>query len=306
MPKETNGVRGHESAPKDDGEPAVASAKDLIDRGQLDPDDYRRMLRAIIVQYVDEQLLDQKPNVIDNRDFVPRLIEQNQAKDKPTPREVYTAYIACYGTRALWNLAGEDVERGYVPELAEEIGVGLVNSLDRDGLLSDLAMGYDDIELNPRFRRAVAQYGGEFSQWGLFHHSRPRDEQLDIDSGATAALQASGSRYAPGETVAPLDQYQIRANYSAGLDYICQQFWSEMKQAEAARDEAVRAAWEGVDQTEPDDSPAILAADEQQWRVVDAYLEQIDRIKAARQAAVDDLVARGPQLDEPVWIELET
>ena len=97
------------------------SAEELINRGELDIEDYKGMLITLF-NYNDSK--PHNPFRYDEDKF-PKMVEESLAIGRQIPGEAYRAYIWMFGTRGLQKLvfsASQSVELGYVPELAEESG----------------------------------------------------------------------------------------------------------------------------------------------------------------------------------------
>ena len=276
---------GPEQAPDNVAETTLPSAQELIDRGELDLDDYKSMLQATLFDH-------------DMR-YVPKLLKENQANGKAIPKEAYTAYIDRFGVAGMQELAWNDhLETSYIPELAEVIGGDMAGP--KDEMLMQLIKQHEDVKFDPRFQRAVARYGGGSSQFKLFQWDRSVAAK-GIYPEAVDALRARGSRFAPYPPH-EADRSQAELRYEGGLVEIRNEHWSSLKQAKETRDEAIRAAWDGVD-----DEPASnageshqpgeseLAADQKQWQAIFTYLEEIDKAKTTREQTVDKLIAQGPR-----------
>ena len=260
---------------------ALPNAEELIERGELDPNDYRLMLLATLFDL--------------DMDYVPELLRENQANGKPIPREAYTAYIEAFGDRGIRRLANTaDLETSYIPELAMEIGVEM-NGLDADELLNKLVDRYEDIKFDPRFQRAVAQYGGGFSQFKLFDKRNEDVVVKGIDPGAVDALMARGSEYAPHASPETESRLQAKSNYGHAVTKIREEHWSRLKQARQTRNEAIRSADdESAGNTTGEShkpSESELVAEEKKWQAIFAHLKEIDQANTAQEQAVNGLVA---------------
>ena len=256
------------------------SAEELINRGELDIKDYKGMLITLF-NYNDSK--PHNPFSYDEDKF-PRIVKERLAAERPIPREAYRAYIWVFGASGLQKLASSDsqsVELGYIPELAEEIGINDKDSSEElNRLMRPLHRG---VEFNPKFQCAVARHGNEFSQYALL--------QLvgisQLDQRAIDTLRARGSRYAQG-----LNSRRAREQ----MDYIALQsacdYRLSLNKIIGNYREAVRSVWPSSDL---DDlmyrsrrkQPKVSKL---QWQSLFTFIEKADEARAMREQAIDELV----------------